>query len=132
MFTKTLLLTLSAAAFLSAPVPAFAGTAQTGEDVQLSASDLAFLNGLSQPSSGTDKKTGGSDVINSTDNKFVDPFAVGTDSPIKAAAPTPVGEGADKPKYVYKGWNETRLRRPIQDNRVDDGYVQGLMQRGSQ
>lgn len=36
-----------------------------------------------------------------------------------------------KVKYVYDPEGETTLRRSIKDDRIDDGYVQGLMkQRG--
>lgn len=41
-------------------------------------------------------------------------------------------EGSGKKKYVYKGESDISLRRVIKDDRIDDGYVQGLLrQRGS-
>lgn len=50
---------------------------------------------------------------------------------VSAADPFPLDEDDDtgvKTKYVYKGEAIGVMRRSFKDDRIDDGYVQGLLQ----
>lgn len=123
MTFKTLFLAACAFALLGG-VPAAMADGETGQNTSLSKSDEDFLkeigmNGTDDPS---DVDLGG----NSAAQKMMEASDLAGSFAPEEDAPD------ENVKYVYKGYSETELRRVIKDDRIDDGYVQGLMlQRGS-
>lgn len=122
MNTKLLFLTFALVALLGAAVPAMAdGEAdkKSGTSADTSGDDL--LKQLSDDSAASSVSPGADDVFAANDlaGEFF---------------PEEGDSEAENVKYVYKGaGSDITLGHPIRDYRVDDGYVQGLMQqRGSE
>lgn len=108
MRTKTFLFTLALAGVFAGPVLAASTSDEdtsgtSSVEAALEASDEAFIQQLAN-----------------------DPSTL----VYKAGLPGGDAEEEDKPKvkYVYKGQPIGELRRAITDDRIDDGYVQGLLQ----
>lgn len=102
-------------------VPAFAQ-----QNVGLSESDEEFLAEMPADSFPGNENPGMQDIDG-------DGIAENVADMIPTGMPGQVGtaEPQKQVQYVYKPGSDTYLRRTIQDPRIEDGYVQGLMeQRG--
>ncbi len=125
MNTKTLFLSLSFT-LLAVSAPAHAAdtstSGATSASTKLSSSDENFLAAMSDEDfANTTGSPSGSGLVVGPNGMFVDP-----------SLPLPAVENAEETKkaatkYVYKGYSATSIRRLIKDDRIDDGYVQGLM-----
>ncbi len=116
MNTKTLIYSFAFLAFLTG-VPFGAAYAQSRDssatEAALAASDEEFLREMARDPESAIRR--GEQVLSNT-----------------TLAPEPEPE-KPKVKYIYKGEPIGQLRRAVVDDRVDDGYVQGLLQqRGPQ
>jgi|GEM_PF-3099235 len=126
MNTKTLFLSLPVFALLALTSPAHAAGASTSgttsASTKLSSSDENFLAAMSDEDfANTTGAPSGSGLVVGPNGMFVDPSQI-----------LPTAENAETTKkaatkYVYKGYSATSIRRLIQDDRIDDDYVQGLM-----
>jgi len=126
MNTKTLFLSLSVFALLALAAPAHAAdtstSGTTSASAKLSASDENFLASMSDEDfANTTGNPAGSGLVVGPNGMFVDPS--------KPLPPMETPEETKKAatKYVYKGASATSIHRLIKDDRIDDGYVQGLM-----
>lgn len=106
---KTLPLSLAFIALVAAAPLAHAA----GASSSLSSKDESFLSEmpLADFPAADQVKAG----VNSG-TAIVDPFA-------------PKAEPEKKVKQIYKGYTDSTLRRTIKDDRIDDGYAQGLLRR---
>ncbi len=120
MLKKTLL--IAALTFLALPASAQLVGGQTSSTPQLSSSDEEFFSEMPDTDFPGAVDTDGDGIA---DGNVTD-MLPGT---------TPDGGMTAEPqktvKYVYKPGSDTNLRRLIQDPRIEDGYVQGLMQQRS-
>jgi hypothetical protein len=114
------ILILSFMVFVLATPALAQSTGSTSTQARLSGSDEDFLSEMPM-----DDFPGADELADIDNDGILD------DSDTDVAIPDPFApETEDKPKvkYVYKGYSTTTLRRSIQDDRIDDGYIQGLMQ----
>ena len=103
----------------------------------------AYADGEAKTSTSSSGSSSGSSSLSPSDEQFLTD-AAGNEFPGASDVVDPslgdfLGDGSSgsgqqaNVKYVYKGESEYMLRRLIKDDRIDDGYVQGLIrQRGPQ
>lgn len=108
--------------------PAFAQSTggKTGSTASLSKSDEDFLSEMP-----LDDFPGADELQDLDDDGIVDSEDANIISPEQYAAQRMAEDEKAKTKYVYKGTATTTLRRSIQDDRIDDGFVQGLIKQPS-
>lgn len=119
MFKKILL--IAVLTVFSAQAYAQTAAGATSSQPKLSGSDEDFLSEMPDVQFPGMIDTDGDGVA---DNNVADMIPTGTDG----IAPGEPAEPQKTVKYVYKPGSDTHLRRLIQDPRIEDGYVQGLMQ----
>lgn len=115
MTSRTLFLAACAALAVST-----ASFAQTRTTSTLSASDEQYLTEMPL------NKFPGKEELQDRDKDGI----VDSEQKTGSMIPDPfAGTEEEKPeiKYIYKPQSATQLRRSIQDDRIDDGYVQGYM-----
>ncbi|MBU6235208.1 MAG: hypothetical protein KGQ41_05135 [Alphaproteobacteria bacterium] len=124
MFTRMLFLSVAALALFAGAMPARADgeeKAAASAAPKLSKSDEDFLASMSD-----------ADFPGSNDAGVGAGGLTGAEFDFASDSST-TSSGTGGTKYVYHGYSDMMLRRVIKDDRVDDGYVQGLLrQRGPQ
>lgn len=123
MTSRTLFLAALCGLAALASTPASAQTSgSTRATAGLSASDEEFLTEMPL------EKFPGKEELQDRDNDgIVDADQAGGHHGL---IPDPFAPAEEKPKikYIYNPQSATQLRRSIQDDRIEDGYVQGYMQ----
>jgi len=117
MIKKTLLIV--SLMVLATPAVAQMQAGATSATPQLSSSDEQFLTELPADQFPGMIDTDGDGVA---DNNVADMIPTGN------MTLSPESQPQKTVKYVYKPGSDTHLKRLIQDPRIEDGYVQGLMQ----
>ncbi len=136
MSRKTLLVLLAFGAL--APVPVLADTIINGQPVTNNSKNLSISKSnedmLSEMSDsefpgGATAKSVDADGDGVADNNFGAAYDVSgiTDPNAAENAKDAAKEKEAKVKYVYKGQSDYMMRRSIKDDRIEDGYVQGLL-----